>query len=173
MKTNTPNVENLVSNILPEKETRDLCLTIFADAIREAHERGYDWVVHCKHSKKKVIRLFVNDLIVVTLERGQIWFALYETLLSEANSLALRESPAWKWASFKSDYPRYPSIGSRNGFFRPSGQSLELWAILRPLHFRSMAEASRLRPPLQPTTRANHCPDFLRYLRLQLVPDRS
>lgn len=131
----------LFLSILPEPDTRQKCLTVFADAIEEANRHGRDvWAV--THTRDKV-RLIVGHIIVCTLENrpehGPIWMALDKGLVGTSKSL-LERSGDWRWDV--DQYPEYPTIESRNGYYSPSQKHAELWPTIRRLHFESIGKAA-------------------------------
>jgi hypothetical protein len=63
--------ERLVLSILPEKEIRQKCLRVFADAITEANVYGRDkWAVRYASDR---VRLHLDHVYICTLENGSVW----------------------------------------------------------------------------------------------------
>ena|SRR5829696_3385780 len=122
--------ERLVLSIFPESGIRQKCLTVFADAIDEANRCGRDkWAV--THTAQKV-RLIVSHVIVRTLrdrpEHGPIWMALDKGLLITSDHKPLLE----RSEDCKLDvdqYPEYPAIQARNGYYSPSEKHTEIWRL--------------------------------------------
>lgn len=161
-------------SILPRTPNREMCLEAFADAIAEANVHGRDkWAVTSKAGK---VRLVVGHLIVCTLEdrpkHGPIWMALDQELLRTSNyEPLLEQSVDWEWDIEK--YPAYPTIQSRNGYYRPSERHAEIWPVLKRLHLESTRKAANHRA-MDPRTRRGHSSEILEYLRNELgrrMPD--
>jgi hypothetical protein len=146
------------------------CLTIFADSIAEANIYGRDkWAVAYERDK---VRLIVGHIITCTLGNNRIWMALDSRLLEASSQpLVLEQSDDWEWDTNR--YPEYPTISSRNGYYRPSKNHEKIWpAIRRPL-FESIYRAAN-ETTMDPRTPQGHSPEVLRYLRNELgrhVPD--
>jgi hypothetical protein len=175
--SNEGEAKQLVDWIFPENkvrhEVRQACLRIFADAVAEANIYGRDkWVVKCDSNH---IRLQMNgkikNIIVCTLAKGRIWMALDKGLLGTPNRQPLPEkSGDWEWDT--DDYPEYPSISSRNGYYLPSEKHAKVWPGIRRLHFESIYKAAS--GENKPGAPQNHSPEILKYLRNELgrhVPD--
>jgi hypothetical protein len=161
-------------SVVPEPDIRQKCLMVFADAIDEAHVNGRDkWAI--THTTEKV-RLIVGHIIVCTLrdrpEHGPIWMALDKELLSTSNYQSfLWQSDDWEWDN--DEYPEYPTIQSRNGYYRPSEKHAETWQIISRLHFESIRRAAD-QTTMDRRTPRGHSPEVLKYLRSDLgrhVPD--
>jgi hypothetical protein len=162
--------ERLVLSILPEKDIRQKCLTVFADAITEANVYGRDkWAVRYASDR---VRLHLDHVYICTLENGCVWMALDKGLLeTSSHQSRLEHSGDWRWDI--DEYPEYSLIGSRNGYYLPSEKHAEVWPVIRRLHFESIYRAASARV-LDPGARENHSPEILRYLRNGLrrhVPD--
>ncbi len=164
----------LMLSILPETGNREKCLMACADAITEANAQGRDkWAV--THTSGKV-RLVVGHLIVCTLrnrpEHGPMWMALDKELMRTSNYRSLLEqSDDWEWDTEK--YPEYPTIQSRNGYYRPSERHAETWPVIERLHFESICKAAN-QTTMDRRTPKGHSPEILEYLRNELgrpVPD--
>jgi hypothetical protein len=166
--------KRFVDSILPKPGTRQKCLMVFADAIDEANRYDRDkWAV--THTTDKV-RLIVGHLIVCTLrdrpEHGPIWMALDKGLLGTSNHKSLLErSGDWEWDV--DQYPEYPTIGSRNGYYSPSEKHSEVWPTIRRLHFESICKAANHRA-MDPRTPKGHSSEILSFIRKELgrqLPD--
>jgi 5-methylcytosine-specific restriction protein A len=152
------------------------CLNVFADAIDRANGHGRDiWAV--TQAKGKV-RLIVGHVIVCTLknrpEHGPLRIALDKKLLgASSDRFVLERSDEWEWDTVSKNR-EYPSILSRNGFYRPSGSHARLWpTILEPLFFESIFRAAT-QTTMDSATPKGHTPEILGYLRDELrrpVPD--
>ena len=161
-------------SILPETGIREMCLLVFAGAIAGANALGRDkWAV--THTRGKV-RLIVGHLIVCTLKdrpaHGPIWMALDKGLLRTSNYQSLLEqSDDWEWDFDK--YPEYPTIQSRNGYYRPSEKHAKTWPVIKRLHIESICKAAN-ETTMDPRTPRGHSPEILEYLRNELgrqIPD--
>ncbi len=166
--------ERFVVSVLPEAGIRQECLTMFADAVEEAHRCGRDrWAVTRTAEK---VRLIVGHVIVCTFrdrpEHGPVWMALDEELLGTSNHRSLLErSGDWEWDV--DQYPRYATIRSRNGYYSPSEKHAELWPMIRRLHFEAIRKAADHRA-MDPRTSKGHSPEILRYIEKELgrqLPD--
>ena len=162
-------------SILPEPEEREKCLNVSADAIGHANGHSRDnWAV--THLKVKV-RLIVGHVIVCTLrnrpEHGPLWIALVKKLLGTSPDRSiLEQSDEWERDTV-STKREYSSIGSRNGFYRPSRRHAKVWPAIEPLFFESIFRAATLTTK-DPATPKGHTPEVLGYLRGELrrpVPD--
>ena len=162
-------------SILPEPEERVKCLNVFVDAIDHANGHSRDnWAV--TRAKGKV-RLIVGHVIDCTLknrpEHGPLWIALDKELLRTSSDQSILElSDDWEWDTVSKNR-EYPSIGSRNGFYRPSASHAKVWPALEPLFFESIFRAAT-QTTMDPATPKGHTPEILGYLRdelLRAVPD--
>ncbi len=166
-----------MNSILPDPEEREKCLNVFADAIDRANGHSRDnWAV--TQAKGKV-RLIVGHVIVCTLknrpEHGPLWIALDKKLMgTSSDRFVLERSDDWEWDTVsKKEDREYSSIGSRNGFYRPSGRHAKVWPAIEPLFFESIFRAATLTTK-DPATPKGHTPEVLGYLRGELrrpVPD--
>lgn len=77
----------------------------------------------------------------------------------------------WEWDV--DQYPEYPTILSRNGFYSPSAKHSELRPTIRRLHFESIRKAADHRA-MDPRTSKGHSPEVLRHIEKELgrrLPD--
>lgn len=159
-----------VASILQEPEIKQTLLGVFADSVSEAsvYSRN-NWAVTCDDGR---VRLQVGHVIICTLEGGRVWMALDKGLLENTRRRPRVESTEeWQWDD--SVYPEYSSIGSRNGYYSPSGRHGEVWPEIRRLHFESIYRAAT-GPSMHADTKKRHCSGALKYLRNVLdrhVPD--
>ena len=83
-------------------------------------------------------------------------------------------SDDWEWDTVsKKEVREYSSIGSRNGFYRPSGRHAKVWLAIKPLLFESVFKAAT-QTTMDPATPKGHTPEILGYLGGELrrpVPD--
>jgi hypothetical protein len=162
--------EQLILSILPEPVVRRKCLAVFADAITEANIYGRGkWAVRYASDR---VRLHIDHVFICTLEKGCVWMALDKGFLEASDRQShLEQSGDWRWDT--DEYPEYPLIESRNGYYLPSEKHADLWPVIRPLHFESINRAANGRV-LDAGARENHSPEILKYLRNELgqhVPD--
>ena len=105
-------------------------------------------------------------------EHAPIWMALDEGLLDTFHYQPLLEQSAdWEWDTEK--YPEYPTIQSRNGYYRPSERHADIWPLIKQLHFESVRKAAG-QTTMDPRTPRGHALEILEYLRTELgrgVPD--
>ena len=167
--------KHFMLSILPETGIREVSLGMFADAIAEANVHGRDkWAVTRTSGK---VRLIVGHLVVCVLggdrpEHGPVWMALDKGLLRTPKHHSLLErSRDWEWDA--RNYPEYPTIQSRNGYYRPSHKHSEIWPEIRKLHFESIRKAAT-ETTMDPRTPRGHAPEVLEHLRNELgrqIPD--
>jgi 5-methylcytosine-specific restriction protein A len=164
-------VKSIIGSLHPQEEKRKLCLKMFAEAINQANSRGSDkWGTYYRPDK---VRLLVGNLIVFTIESECVWLALDKQLLesSEKYQHLLKESNSWQWD--KVDYPAYSQVPSKNGYFIPSEDHLEIWPVIRSLHFEFIDKVATKYEQLKKTSQAKHNSAVVSYLRNelgQLVP---
>lgn len=168
--TSTQTAQEIIEALLPDKKLRDTCLTIFADATIEANIYGGDkWAIHLLDNK---VRLLVGHNIICTINAGRIWMAVDQALLPTAG-VDLNQLPEWEWD--RKDYPDYPSIEAKNGYYIPSFQHPQIWIELRRLLFEAIYQAATHRK-MDARTPNKHNAEVLDYLRRELgrnLPDPS
>jgi 5-methylcytosine-specific restriction protein A len=165
-------VHQIIRSLLPQEGKRRLCLEMFVEVINHANSCGGDkWGVYCEPNK---VRLLVGNLIVFTIEKGNIWLALDKESIeaSDETERLLLEVNEWQWD--KDDYPMYSQVSSRNGYYTPSENHPEIWPVIRSLHFEFVSKVAQKYRKLRMTSQAKHSSVLLSYLRSetkQLVPD--
>jgi len=107
-------------------------------------------------------------LIVFTIHKEGLWLSLDKQLLDERKDAQnlLEASEAWRWG--EGDWAEYQRVPSRNGYYIPSKDSLDIWPVIRGLHFehikKTAGECNQLRGPSQ----RNHSPELLAYISSEL-----
>jgi hypothetical protein len=162
-----------VLSILPDKDVRKKCLTVFAEAVAEADARGKDrWTITYRTGRVPKVRLIVGHIIVCTLGDGRIWMALDRESLATSDSRSLLEASGdWEWGA--SRYAEYRQIPSKNGYYLPSEKHAEIWPVIRELHFASIGRTAD-QTTMDPRTPKKHSPEILQYLRDEIgrnLPD--
>ena len=127
-------VQRHVESLLPDKDLRRFCLSIFADSIAKLHAHGANlWGAYCTNWH---IRLLGGSLIVLTLEHHGLWLTLDQISLTASPKLARRVDALTTWRWDVSDYPAYLRVSSRQGSSIPLWENLEEWV-------RTQAQTSR------------------------------
>lgn len=165
-------IRRIIYSLLPQEKKRDLCLKIFVENINHANSYGsYKWGVHYDHKK---VRLLMGSLIVCTIEQDCIWLALDRELLTglEKYQQLLEKANSWQWD--ETDYPTYKIVSSRNGYYIPSENHLEIWPIIKLLHFEFINKVANKFGALKTTSQLKHSLALLNYLRnavKQFIPN--
>ncbi len=159
-------IRNIVRRLLPQEEIRNLCLKIFVEVVNHANSCGNDkWGTYYLPNK---VRLLVGNLIVLSIERNCVWLALDNQLLesSEKYQHLLKETNNWQWD--KDDYPTYSQVPSRNGCYTPSENHLEIWPVIRSLHFEFISKVAAKYEKLKKTSQTKHSSAVVSYLRNEI-----
>jgi len=159
-------IEEVISSLLPDEEYRNICLSLFAQSLVKANSYGRNkWGVYYN---REHIRLLVGSLIVFTIHKDAIWLSLDQRLLNEAKDWQrlLNISTVWHWD--KGEYSEYKQVPSRNGYYVPSIMNLDLWPVIRDLHFEYIREVANKYHQLRSDSQSKHTPEFLVYLRNEL-----
>lgn len=157
--------ERVVTSLIPDAEVRKRCLSVFLDAMIEASRHGANkWGAYYIDDR---VRLLVGSLIVLTIHREGVWLALDHRSLDESPELRrlLELSQDWVWDT--GEYSEYSAVLSRNGYYTPS-RDLQLWSVLRGLHFAFVDRVANKYKQLRSSSQAKHMPDLLMYLRCEL-----
>lgn len=161
------NVEEVVSSLLPDEEYRKTCLSLFAQSLNEANSYGRNkWGVY--YSSNEGVRLLVGSIIVCTIHKDGMWLSLDMQSLNERKDhlRLLEKSSAWHWDP--GEYAEYKAVPSRNGYYVPSSKDLDLWPVLRDLHFEYLKKVAHKYHQLKPASQRRHTPELLVYLRGEL-----
>lgn len=159
-------VEKTIKSLLPDKEHRMICLSLFLQALNEANSYGNNkWGVHYRRDG---VRLLVGNLIIFTIHKKGVWLALDKQLLNEKKDTRelLNKSELWQWDNGKwSEYKAVPSI---NGYYTPSSEDLEIWPIIRDFHFEYIKKVANKYEWLNFKSQSKHAPELLIYLKKEL-----
>jgi hypothetical protein len=130
----------VICSLLPDTRVRRSCLEIFGESAGYANSFGSDkWGAYYETGK---VRLLVGSLIVFTIHKDGVWLALDQELLDTSQELSvfLDNAEEWRWDNY--DYPIYKSVPSRNGFYTPSNNHVEVWSVIKKLHFEVIARTA-------------------------------
>lgn len=164
-------IKKQLTNLLPDEKYRKKCFLYFVESIHEAHSYGQNkWGVY---SNKQKIRLLVGNLILLTIHKKGIWISLDKQSLNESKEryLMVSNSKHWEWETDKySEYNPIPSkhIVSVNGYYRPSNNDLDMWPIIKELHFNYIKKVSTAYKQLKITSQVKHSNNLIRYLKEEL-----
>ncbi len=131
----------VIYSLLPDTIVRRSCLEIFGESAGYANSFGSDkWGAYYETGK---VRLLVGSLIVFTIHKDGVWLALDQELLDTSQELSvfLDNAEEWRWDNY--DYPIYKSVPSRNGFYTPSNNHVEVWSVIKKLHWEHVTLLGR------------------------------
>jgi Domain of unknown function (DUF3883) len=154
----------VICSLLPDTRVRKSCLEIFGESVGYANSFGSDkWGAYYETGK---VRLLVGSLIVFTIHKDGVWLALDQELLdtSQKLSIFLDNAEEWKWDDY--DYPVYKSVPSRNGFYSPSNNHLEVWDVIKKLHFEVIAKTAAKYEKLRHGSK--HSADLITYIQSEV-----
>lgn len=157
--------------LLPNEKNRKICLSLFLEALIKANSFGSNkWGVYYQ-SDGIGIRLLVGNLIVFTIHKGEIWLALDKQLLKEskAKQNLLENCLSWRWDTGR--YSEYKPVPSKNGYYLPSKDDLQIWPTIRDLHFAYIQKVAQKYEWLNIRSQTKHAPDLLSYMRIELKKD--
>lgn len=162
-------VQRHVESLLPDKDLRHICLSIFADSIAKLHAHGTDlWGAYCTN---RYVRLLGGSLIVLTLEHHGLWLSLDQASLTASPKIARRVDALTTWRWDVSDYPAYLRVSSRNGYYIPSAAHQQDWPTLRALHFVFLDRVAQKFAWLSTKSQKKHQPSLITYLQRVLGRD--
>jgi hypothetical protein len=164
-------VKKAITLLLPNEKTRKICLSLFLEALIKANSFGSNkWGAYYQ-SDGIGIRLLVGNLIVFTIHKGEIWLALDKQLLNESKSKQdlLENTRSWRWET--ANYSEYKPVPSRNGYYLPSEDKLQIWPNIRGLHFAYIQKVAKKYEWLNIRSQQKHAPDLLSYMRIELNKD--
>ena len=156
-------IEHTISSLLPNEEYRRVCLSLFVESLLKANTYGSDkWGAYCYSGG---VRLLVGSLIVFTVHKEGLWLSLDKQLLNEMKDeqSLLEKSKAWRWERGK--YSEYEPVPSRNGYYVPSGESLDIWPIIRDFHFEYIKKVANKYVWLRSDSQKKHSPELLALLK--------
>jgi Domain of unknown function (DUF3883) len=157
-------VRQVICSLLPDTRVRKSCLEIFGESVSYANSFGRDkWGAYYETGK---VRLLVGSLIVVTIHKNGMWLALDQELLDTSQQLSafLDNAEEWKWDDY--DYPVYKSVPSRNGFYSPSTNHLEVWNVIKKLNFEVIAKTAAKYEKLRHGSK--HSEDLIAYIQSEI-----
>lgn len=169
MNSDIRTVENSITSLIPDTKIRKVCLSIFAESLKEANEYGANkWGVYYSQNEAR-LRLLVGNLIVLSLHKQDegVWITLEQRLLEipEKEDL-LNRSPDWSWDT--GTYANYKAVPSKNGYYVPSEDHLRIWPVIRQLHLAYIGKVAKKYSQLRENSQRNHMPQVLAYLRSEL-----
>ena len=156
---------------MPNDENRKICLSLFLEALIKANSFGSNkWGAYYQ-SDGIGIRLLVGSLIVFTIHEGEVWLALDKQLLIElkAKQDLLDNCLNWRWDTGR--WSEYKPVPSRNGYYLPSKDDLQIWPIIRDLHFAYIQKVAQKYEWLKISSQHKHAPDLISYMRIELNKD--
>ncbi|WP_214084211.1 HNH endonuclease [Methanoculleus sp.] len=160
--SNIAKIEETISSLLPDEDYRQACLSLFVESLLEANSYGCNkWGVYCY---SEGVRLLVGSLIVCTVHKNGLWLSLDKQLLNEMKDKqdVLEEREAWHWDN--GDWSEYKMVPSKNGYYIPSSKDLDIWPLLRDLHFDYIKKAANKYEQLRIDSQKKHSPELLVYL---------
>ncbi|KAF5037046.1 HNH endonuclease [Methanoculleus sp. UBA430] len=164
--SNIAKIEETILSLLPDEDYRRACLSLFVESLLEANSYGRNkWGVYCY---SEGVRLLVGSLIVCTVHKNGLWLSLDKQLLNEMKDKQdiLEECKAWHWDN--GDWSEYKKIPSKNGYYIPSSRDLDIWPLLRDLHFEYIKKAANKYDLLRIDSQKKHSPELLVYLSNEL-----
>ncbi|MFA7071098.1 HNH endonuclease [Methanoculleus bourgensis] len=159
-------IEHTISSLLPNEEYRRVCLSLFVESLLKANTYGSDkWGAYCY---SEGVRLLVGSLIIFTVHKEGLWLSLDKQLLNEMKDeqSLLEKSKAWRWE--RGEYSEYEPVPSRNGYYVPSGESLDIWPIIRDFHFEYIKKVANKYVWLRSDSQKKHSPELLAYISNEL-----
>ena len=163
---NIRQIEQTISPLLPDKGYRKVCLSLFVESLLKANTYGSDkWGAYCYSGG---VRLLVGSLIVFTIHKEGLWLSLDKQLLNEKKDKQslLEKSKAWRWE--RGEYSEYEPVPSRNGYYVPSRENLDIWPIIRDFHFEYIKKVANKYVWLRSDSQKKHSPELLAYISNEL-----
>lgn len=170
---NNPDInkaKNAITLLLPNEDKRKICLSLFLEALLKSNSFGNNKWGAYSHSSVGV-RLLVGNLIVLTIEKSGIWLALDRQLLNESKAQQdlLKNCTSWRWDTGR--YSEYKPVPSKNGYYLPCEDNLQIWPDIRELHFAYIQKVAHKYEWLNTRSQNKHSPDLLSYMRIELQKD--
>jgi len=159
-------IEQTISSLLPNEEYRKVCLSLFSESLLKANTYGSDkWGAYCYSGG---VRLLVGSLIVFTIHKEGLWLSLDKQLLNEKKDeqSLLEKSKAWRWE--RGEYSEYEPVPSRNGYYVPLRENLDIWPIIRDFHFEHIKKVANKYEWLKINSQKKHSPELLAYISNEL-----
>jgi hypothetical protein len=138
-------VAQRLERVLPDRSTRRMLLSIFAESARYIRSRKPEWCLVRLNGKH--LRLFAGRLIVLTLGGEEAWCATDPSVRSVDWS-TLR---SWRWDT--KSHPRYKRVPSKNGYYAPRKDDRGEWADICGAHLAFLDRA--LAPGVAPDHRTS------------------
>lgn len=161
-------IKSEMAHLLPDEEARRLCLSLFLESLMEADTKGSNkWGVYYARDVDR-LRLLVGSLIVLAIHKQGLWMTLDQELLEELpwDVDRLAKSSAWQWDPGRWSY--YTLVPSKNGYYTPGKDHLQIWPVLRQFHFEYIDKVARKYSQLRADSQRKHMPQTLAYLRQEL-----
>lgn len=174
MDSDIHEIESTIASLLPDAQVRQLCLSVFMESLIEANTYGANkWGVYYSADGDR-LRLLVGSLIVLTIHKQGVWLALDEQLLQKSREELelLNLSEDWHWDTGR--WTKYTRVPSRNGYYIPSDNHLQIWPVIRQMHFAYINKVATKFSQLREDSQHRHMPQVLAYLRQalnQYVPE--
>jgi 5-methylcytosine-specific restriction protein A len=174
MSSDIYEIESAIALLLPDAKVRKLCLSVFLESLTKANTCGANkWGVYYSTDGER-LRLLVGSMIVLTIHKQGVWITLDEQLLQKSREELelLNLSEDWHWDTGR--WSKYTRVPSRNGYYIPSEDHLQIWPIIRRLHFAYIDKVAKKFLQLREDSQRKHTPQVLAYLRQalnQYVPE--
>lgn len=156
-------------SLFPNDEYRNFCLRLFLEALNKANSCGNNkWgAYYYNEGYNEGVRLLVGNLIVLTVHKNSIWMALDKHSLNEMrNTQILEGSRLWQWET--GDYSEYKPVPSKNGYYTPSNEDIDIWPFIRNLHFRYIEKVANKYKWLNYKSQLTHSDNLLYYIKYEL-----
>lgn len=145
-------IDELVALLLPNSDSRRICLEYFADCVKQAHRQTpANWGVTVLDDR---IRLNVGSVVAFTLEKQKIWLAADE--LSQAQRTQL----SWR-ATFTPEHD-YNSMEPVTTLYVPQEHVTPVRAILQEKQFAFLDRAAETK--MRQPSKDVHSTEFVEYL---------
>jgi hypothetical protein len=157
-------VRRHIERVLPDEARRAMCLSIFADSIDRLHAHGPDkWGVYCKDSH---VRLRGGGLIVLTIERNEIWLALDQEAIDASAPMPNKLNSAQGIRYDRGRWAHYKRPPTTNIFYSPTAENTRDWQPIRSLHFALLDRVAR--EAFRVDSQKKHQPSVSAYLQMVL-----
>ena len=169
---NVVEARRLVESLLPEVQTRRVCLSMFADCVQEANLYGPEsWCVMPAFDDH--IWLVTGELVTCSLVENRIWFSLDRRLMEtqEGEGLVCDGSATnWVWEPVDLDNPDFEHQPTFiNGFYTPAENHAQIWPQLRRLVNESIYRT--IMSPNGYQMEKVHSPALVEYIWNELTAD--
>ena len=159
----------LEEKLLINPNSRERCLSMLAESIRNAHSYApNEWIVRYHPQRDTYgIHLRVGIVTPFAVEREKIWMALDEKQLSATVQQFLCEAKSWQWKH--GERSRFKRVKSRNGYYLPDKDPQgKLWPVVRELNSAVVKGIGELEYKLAQNSRDEYQPAVLEFLRQEL-----